>query len=398
MPKQAPAPQCGTRPDAELRVSLRRSDGAGGRFVPRRFGSLRRWVKHAWIGVLFATGALAWAKRQVARRGLVVLTFHRVLCDAERQQTQSQSSLVVTDYLFEALLRHIVANYEIVDLQEAGERVPPPSSKPRLAITFDDGWCDNAQVAFPITQRYGVPLTIFLSTGRLGRWFPFWPERVGLLVRRAEATPEGGAKLMQLIAMEPTQQLRGALLGPDHVNSLIEALKTLSSQQREDFLRRLQECTDGAADGARIDATMNWEQVLQMHRNGVVFGSHTHNHGLLPYLSREEIIDELSNSKQAIERHLGIACRLFAYPNGDASAPVRQLVAESGYQLAFLNEAGVWTAATDPLLIPRVNISQHAISSIGGHFSRHVFEYTAFWKPYRTMSRASAPGGNDTPK
>jgi peptidoglycan/xylan/chitin deacetylase (PgdA/CDA1 family) len=61
--------------------------------------------------------------------------------------------------------------YDIVDLARIvrrfrnGEKV----SRRMVAITFDDGWLDNYELAFPIIERFVVPVTIFLVAGRIGK-------------------------------------------------------------------------------------------------------------------------------------------------------------------------------------------------------------------------------------
>jgi peptidoglycan/xylan/chitin deacetylase (PgdA/CDA1 family) len=104
-------------------------------------------------------------------------------------------------------------------------------------------------------------------------------------------------------------------------------------------------------------------------------------------LRAEEVKCELAESKRAIEERLGSPCLHFAYPNGSWSAPVREQVVQQGYSQAFVNSPGVWTAETDPWLIPRVNLWEGSLLGITGKFSPVVFQYTAFWRSYRATRR-----------
>jgi hypothetical protein len=49
----------------------------------------------------------------------------------------------------------------------------------KVALTFDDGWRDNAVNAFPLLQKHQVPASIFLSTDFIGSRQRFWWESLG---------------------------------------------------------------------------------------------------------------------------------------------------------------------------------------------------------------------------
>jgi peptidoglycan/xylan/chitin deacetylase (PgdA/CDA1 family) len=64
-----------------------------------------------------------------------------------------------------SLLRFRVRPYaEVGGLLRAG-RLPPPRT---VALTFDDGYADNAEIAAPLLERHRFPATIFLVSSRLG--------------------------------------------------------------------------------------------------------------------------------------------------------------------------------------------------------------------------------------
>ena len=100
----------------------------------------------------------------LASRGkLSILIFHRVLSKADPLLPSEPSAAQ-----FDALLRHIKTRFAVLPLSDAVRRLYDGTLPAgALAITFDDGYADNLAVAAPILQRYGIPATVFISTGYL---------------------------------------------------------------------------------------------------------------------------------------------------------------------------------------------------------------------------------------
>ncbi len=347
---------------------------------------LRNALRFSWIYFLYGSGALWWAKRRLARRGgVIVLTFHRVLAESEQARSYSPHGMVVREQTFESLARHVADRYQSLRLGDK-KAASQTSGKPRLVFTFDDGWLDNAQKAFPIARKYDIPLTIFICSGRIGKQLPFWPERFMALWRAAELSEKASRELFTLLA-----EVRGARMaipanGRARVDWALDTLKRVPKERREHLLLQMEQAIGPAARlGGKDcpDATMSWNDVTALAGGGVTFGSHSQSHEILPQIPPEEAQLELSESKHAIAEQLKKECRFFSYPNGDSSPSVRELVAQAGYELAFLNQPGVWMRDTDPFSIPRINVWEGKLVGPSGTFSPVVFEYTVFWKAYR---------------
>ena len=62
-----------------------------------------------------------------------------------------------------------LGEYQVVPLQEAVRQMAYGAGRRRLvAITFDDGYLDNATTAAPIMRGLGLPATFFVSTDMIG--------------------------------------------------------------------------------------------------------------------------------------------------------------------------------------------------------------------------------------
>jgi peptidoglycan/xylan/chitin deacetylase (PgdA/CDA1 family) len=324
---------------------------------PFNRSALRAHGKVFWAGLLRASGMLSLARKWVQRRGAIVLTFHRVLSDSELQQTASLSGMIVRDQTFADFINYASQHCEFADLEQEPDW--NPAGKLKLAITFDDGWADNARSVYPLASRFQVPVVIFIVPEKTGTVLPFWPEQTAAALNRIPSL-NGNRRVAS-------------------IRKAIEALKALPATGRESSISQMLGPGGLLESSATVDKTMTWDQIVELHARGVSFGSHTRTHEILTRVPAAQAEREIVESRHSIQQKLG-TCEMFSYPNGDYSEPVRDLVAEAGYKFAFLNQdPGVWTPDCDPLLIPRVNICEYHLIDAKGNFSPLIFDYAVVW-------------------
>ncbi len=341
---------------------------------------LRLLARCLWVQFLDWSGCLHRAEKALcAQSAILTLTLHRVLDDASYAATNSLSGIILRERTFEELVRFITKSYEPVDLTQA---TPVGISRGlRVVVTFDDGWRDNYTVAFPIIQAAKLPVTIFVCPALLQQNHPFWPERaIGLLRTSAKKDAR-----------------------PDQFSDEIERLKLCTSGERARFFSEIDSANDGQRfDMARntVDQTLSWTEILEMNQAGIQFGSHTNTHQILTTISPDVARLELQESKTALESVLGKPCEHFAYPNGNWSTVTRRVVQEAGFARALSTEHGPWIAESDPLAIPRMNVSEGNVVGLTGRFSPAMFRYTTTWRAWRSMRRnpLGQPAGLLTPE
>src|SRR5690554_5010390 len=96
------------------------------------------------------------ARVRLARRG-TVLMLHRVLASDAEADLPHRRALCIGAGAFDRLLGWLKKHFDCVPLEDLLSA--PASQRPRISLTFDDGWHDNAEQAFPFLQRHGVPAT-----------------------------------------------------------------------------------------------------------------------------------------------------------------------------------------------------------------------------------------------
>jgi peptidoglycan/xylan/chitin deacetylase (PgdA/CDA1 family) len=107
-----------------------------------------------------------------------------------------------------------------------------------------------------------------------------------------------------------------------------------------------------AGDDPEELATMTWDDLRSHADRGVRIGSHGIAHAHLTRLAGDELLRELTESKQQIEDELGRACPDFAYPYGEHDARVRAATRAAGYARGYaLRERG-----RDPLALRRIDL------------------------------------------
>jgi peptidoglycan/xylan/chitin deacetylase (PgdA/CDA1 family) len=348
----------------------------------------RRLISWLWIFFLKVSGLLAWAQREIcSSSGIVVLTLHRVLPDPAFQEANSPEGMVLRRKTFEALLSFLTRNCEITGLRGGFPEPDGNSVRPRIAITFDDGWKDTATVVYPLAVNYGTPFTVFVCSGIAGQSSPFWPELVTRLWQKS-AEMESQAESFSRICQSAFPHYRFVPGNAGHLNDLIMCLKTVPAAKRDELVQAL--CApfeEDSSEVSELESTMTWQETKAMDRSLCSIGSHTQSHEILTRLPMDRARQELEESKKQIQEQLGHECTMFSYTDGAWSNEVRDLVELVGYKQAFINSPGVWTRETNAWLIPRVNIWEGSITNRAGEFSATMFQYSVLWRAYRANNR-----------
>ncbi len=101
---------------------------------------------------------------------------------------------------------------------------------------------------------------------------------------------------------------------------------------------------------------LNEGQIREMHRNGIVFGSHTVSHLDMSKASAEQMKDELMRSKQVVDGLTSRVDTVFCYPYTRLNAQAKLLVKESGYFCAVSGDPLNLLDKNDIFEIPRVQV------------------------------------------
>lgn len=314
-----------------------------------------------------------WRLRRGHSPTLTVLTYHRI-SEAEEREDPLKVSLK----MFERQIRYVRENYSLVSADDLSASIERRRSLPTNAclITFDDGWRDNFELAFPILKRYQIPALIFLSTDYIGSGKVFWQVRVRELLTRYANGDRSAVDVVSAWPAPLADAVRGFhVLGARDlsagVSGVIERFKGYSIDAIQWLLPMPSQTT--ADLPSRLGAMLSWDQVGEMAANGVSFGSHCKTHSILTRLNEAQLKDELVDSKHLLEDRIHRPIDFLAYPNGDYDERVLRIANEAGYLAAFTCRSGVNVAIENPLEIRRINMREDSAAGFGSAFSSILF-------------------------
>jgi peptidoglycan/xylan/chitin deacetylase (PgdA/CDA1 family) len=296
-----------------------------------------------------------------ARARLTILIFHRVLREPDPLLGEPDAER------FEAILRNVRRWFEVIPLDRAATCLRERSLPPRaLAITFDDGYADNHDVALPILRRLGLHATFFVATGYLDGGL-MWNDRVIAAVRHHAGDTLEVSELQLRIPVRTLDERRSA------IDTLLARIKYEPTERRETLALGVAR----AAALQRVPAPMMTSaQVRALSDAGMDLGAHTHRHPILAGLAPADARSEIAQSRDVLQDLTERPVRLFAYPNGRPGkdftpqnvADVRAL----GFVAACTTAHGVAGAGTDPFQLPRFTPWDRSAWKFGARLARNL--------------------------
>lgn len=101
------------------------------------------------------------------------------------------------------------------------------------------------------------------------------------------------------------------------------------------------------------------DQIREMEKENISFGSHTINHTYLPPLTDErELRSEIFDSKLLLEKATGSRVDYFCYPIGGYNQRIKELVMLAGYKAAMTTNRGPDRLNQDPYALKRIKLTQ----------------------------------------
>lgn len=283
---------------------------------------------------------------RISSDSLVILTFHRVLPRELRDQ-YPLPGLVVTPDELRWILASLLHHFETLAVSDAVRKHRAGStSRPLLAISFDDGQWDNLEYAAPVLGELGVPATFYLPTDFIGSSELLWHDQAAFAWQALKTLSNSSAVIHK---MGPTYDCVTASVG-----AFLERLKQMNPKARADLIyTATQESAFVAPSWARM---MDWTEVNHLAKNGHEVGSHGCSHALLTQLDDVSQKAELEYSRSEIRCAIGRNPTAFCYPNGTFDARAVAFAEQVGYESAVTTQWGINKSGTNAYRLKRCDM------------------------------------------
>ncbi|MGC1781697.1 MAG: polysaccharide deacetylase family protein [Acidobacteriaceae bacterium] len=325
---------------------------------------MREEIKLIGSDLLDRIGLVSLLRRVTASRGGLVLALHRVL-PIEERSTCYDPHLVLSEPAFVSLLHLLQRDYSVVPLEHLLADPRGSGGRPKVAITFDDGWEDNYRVAFPHLIANQLPATIFACTDLVGSCGVLPEERFARLWEECALR----SRLKELLAdLDHWGMGRRANHLQASRRHWSQALKRMPLTARLLLLDHFEQRYE--VPPIATPRFMSWGEVRIMMNTGLIeFGSHTSRHATLTSETDRDVRLELENSQTTLLEQTGQVVKMFAYPNGMYSPRVVEIVRSTGYETAVSTNFAATTRRSNPLAIPRIAVDDTTVADAGAQLS-----------------------------
>jgi len=315
------------------------------------------------------TGYLNYKLNHIGENKILVLTYHRIL-PKNKIPLFIQPGMYVDEKTFEMHLKELNKYFVILNLKEFDDifnnfnKKNFNKKKNYCLITFDDGWIDCYQYAYPILKKYCSPVLVFLPVTYIGTFDHIWTEKLSFILYYYYINNNISNffyHMNKYFKMNMKKQLNDII----ELNEiLIKTLKKYKNSAINGFISeniKTKDMINLYNSYFSNRSFMNWNEIHELFKSGLFyFGSHTMNHEILTNLTKREIIFELKESHNILLKKGLIKNNILtvSYPNVSYNNTVINLAKSFQYKYGFIGGEGWNNLYSNPLTFSRKVIHQ----------------------------------------
>jgi len=350
------------------------------------FEGFRRKLVHVLFFVVYYSGVLGATIRLRHRlwgeEAVVVLMYHRFMDGGSGGLLHRMG---VKE--FEKQILHVAKFYQLVELSDCfgGGSLGNCEKGTKVAVTIDDGYFCNYEMAWPVLKKLGVKPVIYLTTGLIGSQEGLWLDDVEMWLLMDQVHEICFPEVLGdgVYGVETIEEKREVL------RRVYEMLLYVEHEKKKRLLEELRERLRVDVDAAHKRRKMlSWGEVQEMAIEGVEFGAHTVTHPTLTMMSVEGAKEEIRKSKEEVERRLEKGIVHFAIPNGKDEDFSEELE-------VYCRDIGFETIATTNYGVNGVSGDRFRLKRFGCEKGIHVFACRLEIEAFRATSGVKREDGSD---
>ena len=283
-----------------------------------------------------------------------IIMLHRVV--SMRSCIAANSNMEITpEFLEKTILDYQTRGYRFVSLDEVHEIVSKQKKLKQkfVCFTFDDGYVDNYELAYPVFKKYNCPFAIYVTTDFPdGKALLWWYVLEDILMNEDELVLGDGSRY-DCSTMEKKNETFIALK---------QRIFDLPAQRIEQTLNQLLVHYQYSFEAKNKEQVLSWEQIRLLGSDKLcTIASHTLSHGVLPNMGDEQLEAELRDSKLKLEQCIQKKVEHFAYPYGTWNDSVLEQVTDAGYKTAVLANGGKVRRNNSQFKLHRIELIEGSI-------------------------------------
>ena len=364
-------------------------------------------LKHIVFPALSRSGYL----RYTIGAGPAVVTYHGVFPAGYEVKNQALDGNLVRADSLRRQLQLLTKRYHVITPEDffhwfeekwsGDKRSLPPRS---ILLTSDDALRNTLTEMVPILQEFGLSC-LFFATGASADETPsmLWYEELYLMLLDAD----------EPIALSlPEASISIGPIAPNEKHScwwnLVERLSQFDRELRRGFLDQIREQLRLAENwreqffqdstlAARF-LTLDRAGLRQLAAAGMTIGAHSLSHPILARASEELAWQEISESRNVLEKALGQTVWAFGYPFGNAATVTGRdlrLAEQAGFRCAFMNVGGGFGAKMGGAKSNGAKINRFALPRVHVTADMSLFEFEAHISGFYRSLRKRLLGGDE---
>lgn len=259
-------------------------------------------------------------KKKVRGKLVTILCLHRVSDEA----SITWPPLPVK--VFDRLCNYWSKHYCVTTFNALKEN--SKQEKPLLILSFDDGYLDFYEHAWPILKKYGLKANMNVVTSCASEGKAIWTQRLNnafdVLWKK---------KIRKKIQLPGDGIIEPGISKRQYIRNNLNVFRYLSKIERDKRKQLMDAMTSQFEIEEMLTPHMNWQQIIELSKEGLEIGGHTISHDSLPTIQDESVLyEEIVTSKKIIEEKINREVSVLAFPNGFSNEKIDKMAFDAGYE------------------------------------------------------------------